>query len=99
MSILSITSSHVSAVAKHPLIRQLPEKHHITQLSFQRNQKENTIICSERNDCICGPFSFLGGSEMGVTLIQEERWDTCLLGQWHELDSIVVLGSYFAWGT
>ena len=24
---------------KHPLIRQFPEKHHMTQLSFQRNQK------------------------------------------------------------
>ena len=25
--------------AKHPLIRQFPEKYHMTQLSFQRNQK------------------------------------------------------------
>jgi hypothetical protein len=25
--------------AKHPLIRQFPEKHHVTQLHLQRNQK------------------------------------------------------------
>ena len=31
--------SRVSASAKHPLTRQLPGKHHVTQLSFQRNQK------------------------------------------------------------
>ena len=31
--------SHTSASAKHPLIRQLPEKYHETQLSLQRNQK------------------------------------------------------------
>ena len=36
---LSKTSSHVSASAKHPLLRQLPEKHHMTQLSLQRHQK------------------------------------------------------------
>ena len=35
----SKTSSHVSASAKHPLIRQFPEKHHMAQLSLQRNQK------------------------------------------------------------
>jgi hypothetical protein len=29
----------MSASAKHPLIRQLPEKHHMTQLNLQRNQK------------------------------------------------------------
>ena len=33
------TSSHMSASAKHPLRRQFPGKHHITQLSLQRNQK------------------------------------------------------------
>jgi hypothetical protein len=31
--------SHMSALAEHPHIRQLPEKHHVTLLSFQRNQK------------------------------------------------------------
>ena len=30
---------HVSASAKHPFTRQLPEKRYVTQLSFQRNQK------------------------------------------------------------
>lgn len=33
------TSSQVSASAKYPLIRQLPGKYHMTQLSLQRNQK------------------------------------------------------------
>jgi len=33
------TSSQGSASVKHPLTRQRPEKHHITQLSLQRNQK------------------------------------------------------------
>ena len=32
------TSSHMSASAKHLLI-ELPKKHHMTQLSLQRNQK------------------------------------------------------------
>ena len=30
MSVLSKSSSHVSASGKHPLIRQFPEKHHMT---------------------------------------------------------------------
>ena len=29
----------VCSQQKHSLIRQFPEKHHMTQLSFQRNQK------------------------------------------------------------
>jgi hypothetical protein len=33
------TPSKVSVSAKHPLTRQLPEKHHVTQLCFQRCQK------------------------------------------------------------
>jgi hypothetical protein len=36
---LTKTLSQVSASIKHPLTRQLPEKYHLTQLSFQRNQK------------------------------------------------------------
>jgi hypothetical protein len=36
---LSKTSFHVSASTKYPLTRQLPEKHHMTQLSFQGNEK------------------------------------------------------------
>ena len=39
VSVLSKTSSHVSASAKHPLLRQFPGKHHMTQPSLQRNQK------------------------------------------------------------
>jgi hypothetical protein len=35
----SKTSSDVSASAKHPLIRQFPEKHHMIQLGLQRNHK------------------------------------------------------------
>jgi hypothetical protein len=31
--------SQVSAPAKHPLTRQLPEKHHMAQLSLQRNHR------------------------------------------------------------
>jgi hypothetical protein len=33
------TLSHMSASAKHPLTRQLPEKHHMAQLGLQGNQK------------------------------------------------------------
>ena len=33
------TSSQVSVSATHPLMRQFPGKHHITQLNLQRNQK------------------------------------------------------------
>lgn len=36
---LNKISSHVSASAKHPLIRQLLEKHLMAQLSLQRNQE------------------------------------------------------------
>lgn len=32
-------SSHASASAKHPLIRQLPENQHMTQPCLQRNQR------------------------------------------------------------
>ena len=32
-------SSPMSVSAKHPLIRQFPEKHHMTQLGLQQNQK------------------------------------------------------------
>lgn len=32
-------SSHTCASEKHPLVRQLPEKRHTTQLNLQRNQK------------------------------------------------------------
>ena len=39
MSILCRASSHMSASTKHPLRRELPEKHDITQLSLQRNHK------------------------------------------------------------
>jgi hypothetical protein len=39
MSILSKACFHVPASAKHPLLRQFPEKHHMTQLSLHRNQK------------------------------------------------------------
>ena len=40
MSVLSKTSSHVSASAKHPIIKQLPEKKHcMTQLNSQQKQK------------------------------------------------------------
>ena len=39
VSVLPKASSCVSASAKHPLIRQVPGKHHMTQPSLQRNQK------------------------------------------------------------
>jgi hypothetical protein len=35
MYVLSKTSSHISASAKHLLIRQFPEKYHMTQQSLQ----------------------------------------------------------------
>jgi hypothetical protein len=40
-------SSHVSAPAKHPLIRQFPEKHYMTQLTLEQNQKFSlfSLIC------------------------------------------------------
>ena len=38
-SVLSKTFFHVSASAKHLLMRQFPEKYHMTQLSLQQNQK------------------------------------------------------------
>lgn len=36
---LDETASHMCASGRHPLIRQLPEKHHIAQPSLQRNQR------------------------------------------------------------
>jgi hypothetical protein len=39
MSTSTKASSHMSVSSKHPLTRQLPEKLHVTQLSFQRNEK------------------------------------------------------------
>ena len=33
---------------KHPLITQFPEKHHMTQLSLQRNHEFSTSLVSER---------------------------------------------------
>ena len=38
MSVLSKTSSHMSASARHPLIRQFSKKHLMTEPSLQRNQ-------------------------------------------------------------
>ena len=50
VSVLSKTSSHMSASAKTSSQRQFPEKHHMAQLSLQRNQK----------------FPLQGGSELYV---------------------------------
>ena len=48
VSVLSKTPLHmVSASAKHPLIWQFSEKHHMTQLSLQRNQKFPRQTCLE----------------------------------------------------
>lgn len=55
MCVFSKTSLNVSASRKHPLIRQLPEKHDITQLSHQPNQKFSlqriSTVCPKRHLC------------------------------------------------
>jgi hypothetical protein len=46
VSVRSKTSSHVSALAKHPLRRQFPAKYHMTQLSLQQNQNPHFTLVS-----------------------------------------------------
>lgn len=55
VSVLSKTSSYVSASAKRPLIRQFPEKHPMTQRDLQWNQKfplQWAFLCSYSNRCV-----------------------------------------------
>jgi hypothetical protein len=50
LSVLSKTSSHVFASEKkNPLIRQFPEKHHMTQLHLQRSQKFPLYKATEKH--------------------------------------------------
>jgi stalled ribosome alternative rescue factor ArfA len=73
-------TSHVSALVKHPLIRQLPEKHHMAQPSLQRNQKcplqmwrqKQADLCERRKKAM--PFKLRWRSDTPLAATRSRGW-------------------------